>query len=310
VLKYNKFLPTLGLVYDFTNQVSAFASYTKNISVPSTDSLYNAFYFPAGTERAKPRPETTDSFDLGVRYRSSKIQAQLAGWFTKFNDRLASAYDPELERSVFRNLGRVDKWGIDGSIAYEPIRELTLYAFGSWMRSEIKDNIQIGNFGGITDCDNIPASATNSDILRSCALTAGNYESGGPKYTFGGSALGRLGIFELGATVKRTGPRYVFDTNEPTFSGSMDSATPVEIFPAKTPAYTLVNLDARVKLTMLKGLEKSYFQLNVYNLFDEFYVGGFTGGLNQAFSGTNFGNPNFVQIGAPRTISGTLSIGF
>ena len=44
----------------------------------------------------------------------------------------------------------------------------------------------------------------------------------------------------------------------------------------------------------------------------EFYVGGFGGGLNQAVnsSGTSYGNPNFVQIGAPRTISGTLSIGF
>ena len=310
VLKYNKFLPTVGLVYEITNQVSAFGSYTKNISVPSTDSLYNAFYFPAGTARAKPNPETTDSFDLGLRYRSSKIQAQFAGWYTKFNDRLASAYDPELERSVFRNLGRVDKWGIDGSVAYEPIKELTLYAFGSWMKSEIKDNIQIGSFGGITDCDNIPAGVSEANILRSCALTAGNYESGGPKYTFGGSALGRLGIFELGATVKRTGPRYVFDTNVPTYTGALGSAAAVEIFPAKTPAYTLVNLDARVKLTMLKGLEKSYFQLNVYNLFDEFYVGGFSGGLNQAQSGTNYGNPNFVQIGAPRTISGTLSIGF
>ena len=72
---------------------------------------------------------------------------------------------------------------------------------------------------------------------------------------------------------------------------------------ANAPAYTLVNLDARMKLTMLKGLENSYFQLNVYNLFDEFYVGGFNGGLNQAFSGTSYGNPNFVQIGAPRTVS-------
>ena len=74
----------------------------------------------------------------------------------------------------------------------------------------------------------------------------------------------------------------------------------------------LAVLDARYKLTMLKGLEKSYLQLNVYNLFDEFYVGGFGGGLNQAVnsSGTSYGNPNFVQIGAPRTISGTLSIGF
>jgi iron complex outermembrane receptor protein len=186
------------------------------------------------------------------------------------------------------------------------------------MRSEIKDNVQIGSFGGITDCDNIPDTATETDVLRSCALTGGNYESGGPKYTFGGSALGRLGVFELGATVKRTGPRYVFDTNEPTFTGDLSNANPTEIFPAKTPAYTLVNLDARVKLTMLKGLEKSYFQLNVYNLFDQFYVGGFTGGLNQAFSTRTasgvtiptYGNPNFVQIGAPRTISGTLSIGF
>jgi iron complex outermembrane receptor protein len=313
VLKYNKFLPTIGLVYEITNQVSAFGSYTKNISVPSTDSLYNAFYFPSDTPNAKPRPETTDSFDLGLRYRSSKIQAQFAGWFTKFNDRLASAYDPELDRSVFRNLGRVDKWGIDGSIAYEPIPALTLYAFGSWQKSEIKDNIQLSENFGITDCDAVTDQTTTA-ALRSCAFTAGNYESGGPKYMFGGSALGRFGIFELGATVKRTGPRYVFDTNLPTFLNgtTQGSAAAVEIFPAKTPAYTLVNLDARVKLTMLKGLEKSYFQLNVYNLFDEFYVGGFGGGLNQAVNtaGTSYGNPAFVQIGAPRTISGTLSIGF
>ena len=310
VLKYSKFLPTLGLVYDFTPRISAFASYTKNISVPSTDNLYNAFFFPEGTDEAEPNPETTDSFDAGVRYRSSKIQAQLAAWYTRFNDRLASAYDPELDRSVYRNLGRVNKWGIDGSVAYEPMKELTLYAFGSWMRSKIKDNIQIGSFGGITDCDNIPDGAAQVDIRRSCALTAGNYESGSPKYTIGGSAVGRLGVFEVGATVKRTGPRYVYDTNVATYTGSLNAADPVEIFPAKTPAYTLVNLDARVKLTMLKGLEDSFIQLNVYNLFDKFYVGGFGGGLNQATSGTNFGNPNFVQIGAPRTVSVTFNVGW
>lgn len=314
VLNYHKFLPDIGAVYNITNQVSAFASYTKNLSVPSTDNLYNAFYFPEGTEQAKPTPETTDSWDAGLRYSSSKIQASLSGWFTKFNNRLASAYDPELDKTVYRNLGRVNKWGIDGEVAYEPIKEVTLYAFGSWMRSNIQDNIQIGKFGTgvnqVTDCDNVPAGASQADIIRSCAFTKGNYESGSPKYSFGGSAVGRISIFELGATVKRTGPRYVYDTNLPTFSGTIGSPTAVEIFPSKAPAYTLVNLDARMKLTMLKGLENSYFQLNVYNLFDEFYVGGFNGGLNQAFSGTSYGNPNFVQIGAPRTISGTLSLAF
>jgi len=307
-LKYHKFLPDVGVVYSVTNAVSAFASYTKNISVPSTDNLYNAYYFPVGTANAKPRPETTDSFDAGLRYSSSKIQASLAGWYTKFNDRLASAYDPELDKTVYRNLGRVDKWGIDGEVAYEPVRQLTLYAFGSWMRSKIKDDIQFGNCtSAFVTAGAFGCTTIGDEIFLD---TAGNYESGSPKYSFGGSAVGRFGIFELGATVKRTGPRYVFDTNEATYTGVLGSANAVEIFPAKAPAYTLVNLDARVRLSMLKGLEKSYFQLNVYNLFDEFYVGGFNGGLNQATSGSNYGNPNFVQIGAPRTISGTLSLAF
>ena len=57
VLKYNKLLPNIGLVYDFTPQLSGFASYAKGLSVPGTDNLYNAFFFPADTPEAKPDPE-------------------------------------------------------------------------------------------------------------------------------------------------------------------------------------------------------------------------------------------------------------
>jgi iron complex outermembrane receptor protein len=305
VLNYHKLLPSAGLVYDFTPSLSGFASYTKNLSVPSTDNLYNAFYFPAGTEQAKPKPETTDSFDGGVRYRSRQIQAQLSMWYTRFDNRLASAYDPELDRTVYRNLGRVNKWGIDGDISYEPIPQLTLYAFGSVNRSKIRDNVQLGK--NIADCDTV-TDPTTVTAIQSCAFTAGNYESGAPKYMYGFSGVGRMGIFELGVTAKRTGPRYVFDTNVPVFKGPI--ATPTEVFSATAPAYWLVNLDARMKLSMIKGLEKSYLQFNVYNLFDQVYVGGFGGGLNQSLSGSNYGSPPFVQIGAPRTVMGTLHINF
>ncbi|QIL01978.1 TonB-dependent receptor [Sphingomonas sinipercae] len=322
VLKYHKLLPSLGAIYDLTPQVSAFASYTKNISVPSTDNLYNSFFFAPDKEEAKPKPETTDSFDGGLRYRSSKIQAQLAGWYTRFDNRLASAYDPELNDTVYRNLGRVNKWGIDGSFAYEPVRELTLYAFGSWNRSKIQDNIQIGSFGNnpndpndptkVKDCDNLPAGVNPLPLARSCAFTAGKYESGAPKYSYGLSAVGRFAGFELGATAKRTGPRYVYDNNQPFFVSTLATpTTPVtQAYGATTPAYWLVNLDARYKLSMLRGLENSYLQLNVYNLFDQLYVGGFQGGLNESVSGSGYGSAPNVQIGAPRTISGTLSIAF
>ena len=321
VLKYSKLLPNVGALYDVTPNVSVFASYAKGLSVPGTDALYDSFYFPRDTAGAKPSPETTDTYDSGVRYRSSKIQAQAGLWLTKFNNRLASAYDPELDQTVFRNLGQVDKWGIDGSLAWAPIRELTLYTFGSWNRSKIKDNLQINdnNNQGV-NCDEADPSTVVG--LRNCAFTKGNREAGSPSYMFGGSILGELGAFQLGLTAKRTGPRYIYDTNQPVFTGDVDClgagdppanctvASPVtQLFGAKAPAYWLVHLDARYGLKQF-GMDKSYLQLNVYNLFDQLYVGGFGGGLNQSVNNGGFyGNVPFVQIGAPRTISMTLNVG-
>jgi iron complex outermembrane receptor protein len=321
VLKYSKLLPSVGAVYDLTTRVSAFASYSKGLSVPSTDNLYNAFFFPAGTSEAEPKPETTDTFDTGLRYRSSKIQAQIAGWYTRFNDRSASAFDPELNLTVFRNLGQVTKYGIDGSIAYSPIPQFTASVFGSWNQSKIKDNIQVGPLPAGTTCDNTdPNSLTGK---RFCAFTAGNREAGQPNYLFGTSVQGSIGPIDLGVTAKRNGTRFVFDNNQPVFTG--DIASPTQVFSAKADAYWLVNLDARLNLGRLEPkLDKTFVQLNVYNLFDTLYVGGFGGGLTQA-TGTRtvtagtppvtttiptYGNPPFVQMGAPRTISLTLNVGF
>jgi iron complex outermembrane receptor protein len=330
--KYDELLPNLGAIYDITDQMSLFASYTKGLSVPSTDNLYNSFFFAPDTDEARPKPETTDSFDGGFRYRSGQIQAQLSGWFTKFNDRTASAFDPELNQSVFRNLGRVDKYGIDGSVAYEPMRELTLYVFGSWNKSKIKDNIQTGALPVGESCDTIDEDSING--LRNCAFTAGRPESGSPKYTYGLSAIGKLGPLDLGATAKRTGPRFIFDNGASMFRGDIGVTTTTpgrvvqeQIFGNKAPAYWLVNLDARYNLShWSRRLSKTYIQANVYNLFDKFYVGGFGGGLAQSVSTRTcnatstpscvptvtvptWGSPPFVQIGAPRTLSFTLNVG-
>lgn len=321
VFKYNAVLPNVGFTYDFMPRMSVFANYAKGLSVPSTDNLYNSFFFPVNTPAAQPNPEKTDNFDLGVRYRSPKVQAQLGGFFNRYKDRTASSFDPELNVSVFRNLGKVDKSGIDGYVSYQPIKALNLYVFGSVLKSEIKDDLIIGEctkaqVGVVTGC------AAEFDPLF--APTAGKRESGAPKYTFGGTVRGNAGPLELGITAKRTGPRFVFDTNQPVraITGPLNALVDTVVFPAKTPAYWLVNLDARLNL----GLEKTYLQFNVYNLFDQFYVGGFGGGLNQSItrcavvagcSGgipngavTSYGNPPNVQIGAPRTISATLVVGF
>jgi iron complex outermembrane receptor protein len=281
-LKYDKILPSAGLIYRFTDAVSAFANYSMGFSPPATDNLYNSFFYAPGTAQAQPKPETSDTFDGGLRYRSRQVQAQVGGYFTKYSNRTASSYDPILEASVFRNIGSVDKYGVDGYVSYAPVPQLVLYAFGSYNDSEIKDNVQTG------------ATSAGDPIF---APTAGKSESGAPKYSYGGTVRGLLGPVELGLTAKRTGKRFVYDTNLPV----MDGAT--QVFPSAAPAYWLVNADARFSFERY-GLEKTYIQLNVYNLFNKLYVGGFGGGLSQT------GSPPFVQIGVPRTISGTLVVGF
>ena len=312
VLKYDKILPNVGFVYDIMDRVSVFANYSKGLQVPGTDALYNAFFFAPNTPSARPEPETSDNFDIGLRQRSGTIQAQLVGWYTKYKNRLASAYDPVTERNVYRNLGAVDKYGVDGSVAYQPIPEFALYVFGSWMKSEIQDDVQSGACtAGQVTAGTAGCTTVGQPLF---VATAGRREGGAPVYTYGAQARGTLGPVELGLTAKRTGGRYIYDSNLPIFGGT--AAAPYELYPAKTNAYWLVNLDARVSLEMLGLNEKNYLQLNVYNLFDKLYVGNFTAGLNQGsvladgvFLG-NPGSPPFAQIGAPRTVSATLSFGF
>ncbi len=317
--KYNRALPQVDLTYDLTGALQAYASYNKGISVPGTDILYNAFYFPTSVEGAKPRPEITDTFEGGFRYTTSKVQGLIAGWYTSYKDRIASAYDPELDQVITRNLGSVTKWGFDASLSYKPVDNLLVYVFGSYLHSKIKDNLLLGRN---IDTDR-NAATPGVDVYYQ---TAGKRESGAPVYTFGGRIQGTLGPVDLGLQAKRTGPRYVNDENLPisqcfnaagTGSGSMTGVScfnasgsavagqMVNVYGAKTPSYNIVDIDIRVNLgKIIDGAnDRTYFQLNVGNLFDEFYAGGFGGASNR------FSVPNVV-IGTPRSLTGTLVIGF
>jgi len=283
---YNKLLPNVGLVFEVAPAASLFANYSKGLQVPGTDNLYNSFFFPVTTPEARPRPETTDNFDLGVRYTTSRIQGSLSAWYTNYTDRLASAYDVELDRTVYRNLGKVERYGVDGSLAYRPIDPVFLYVWGSYLWSKIKDDVQTG------------VSSTGTPIY---ALTAGKRESGAPIYTLGARAQLDLGVVELGGQVKRTGARYVNDQNLPitqTINGQN-----VFVYGAKAPGYTLVDFDARVNMEWAGLGEKTFLQLNLLNAFDKLYVGGFGGDLSDRTV------PN-ANIGYPRTFMASFQFGF
>jgi iron complex outermembrane receptor protein len=312
-LKYNRVLPSVGVTYRVTPATQLFFNYSEGLQVPSTDVLYDAFAFPKGVDEASPKAELSKNFEGGVRYNTGKIKAQLSGWYTAFHNRIEESLisDPQNPGqfiSVYTNLGDVHKYGLDGSIAYAPVRELTLYAFGSLMHSNILDDVSAGTctFNNVKFGD--PAGGTDLCTVIGQPIiyqTGGKQESGSPTYMIGGRAQGNFGPLEVGIQAKRTGPRYVNDQNTAIYDFS-PSGSPI-VFPAKTPAYTIVDLDARIKLNrFIPGMsDGTYFQLNVHNLFDKFYVSGFDGQIaNSAFES------QFVYVGAPRSITGTINFEF
>jgi iron complex outermembrane receptor protein len=322
--RYKRALPSGGLTYRFADSASFFVNYSKGIQVPGTDNLYQAFFFPRDAAQANPVPETTDNFDAGLRYTTNKLQIQVGPWFTRFTNRLASAFDPDTQSTFYRNLGRVDKYGIDGSVSYKPIREVTLYVYGSYLKSQIKNNIVLGNCPTTLTAANTTSNCTvaGAPIL---AMTAGKRESGSPVYTLGGRAQAVLGPVTFGVQAKRTGPRYVNDQNLPNLQCTAallnqicptTAATPAgalftgtrgfeyQVYSAKTPAYTQVDFDVRVGMEWAGMGKRTYLQLNLQNAFNEFYVGGFSGGATTQYS------VPFAQIGSPRALVGTINFQF
>jgi iron complex outermembrane receptor protein len=307
VFKYNRVLPNVGLTYKIASAFTTYINYSKGLQVPGTDNLYNAFFFPAGSAQATPVPETSDNFDVGIRYTTPTVQAFVGPWYTRFTNRLASAFDPVTDTTFYRNLGRVDKYGIDASVSWRPIREVTAYVFGSYLKSEIKNNVSLG----ICDPTKIGVTANCTAVGQEIfAQTAGKRESGAPTYSFGGRLAGSFGPVDLAIQAKRTGPRYVNDQNLPNLQCTgtvVNSACPTasisyQVYPAKTPAYTQVDFDARLKLGWAGLNDTTYLQINVQNVFNEYYVGGVAGGATTQYS------VPFAQIGSPRAFIASLNV--
>ncbi len=275
---YSRVLPNVGFTYDFTPALSLNANYSKGLQVPGTDNLYtNAFYYSDGS--ADPKPETTDNFDVGLRYHSGMFQASVAGWYTIFSNRLSSAYNPDTQTSTYTNLGTVDRYGIDGSLAFRPEKHISAYLFGSYLWSKIRDDVQTGT--------------------STYAATSGKMEGGVPHYTVGGRLEGNAGPASLGVEVKKTGSRYYNSLNV-----AVEDSSGNKLWDAKVPAYTVVNLDARLNLGFLGLNDKTFVQLNVTNLFDKFYYGAFDdAGITKTAT-------TYAYIGAPRTFSASVNFQF
>ncbi len=292
--KYHKLLPNVGMTFAVNDSVSLFASYAKGFSAPRTDNLYRQPFIGV-------TPESTDSFDLGARYLTRMVQAQIVGWKIDYKDRIVTSYDPDTNLSIDRNVGKVASWGIDGSVGFRPIRQLNLLALASYTKATVQSDILLGTITYKASspppsttlspfqyyCSPIPTTGTSK--VKVCAETSGKQVVETPKWQYGGRAELNINPVTLGIQAKHVGNRYATDVNDVISKG-----------------YTTVDLDARIDLWMIPG-KKTYLQLNAVNVLNEHYFGNLSTSIN-AYGFSNSA-PRFTPA-STRAVTGTLNIGF
>ena len=273
-LKYDDILPNLGATYRFGDGHSVYASYAENLSAPRTDSLYTVRRLADGSiGNPTVQPESTQTFDVGYRYTAPTLVAQVAAFMTNYDNRIVNTWDDDLGTFVDRNVGSVELRGLEGSVGWSPVEALSLYASASFLRGELQDDYVYNSSGAVLPTAGKELVETPDMMFAFRA----NYEFNE--------------MFSAGIQAKHTGERWITDVND-----------------LKDDAFTVVDADARIDFAPL-GYEGTYFQLNVTNLFDEKYYGGLGTRASATPGQVGYSRP-FAQIGAPRTIVGTLRMAF
>ncbi|MGQ2991136.1 MAG: TonB-dependent receptor [Brevundimonas sp.] len=273
-VKYDDILPNVSASYRFGEGHSVYGSYNESLSAPRTDSLYAVTRFANGSiGNPTVQPETSKNYDLGYRYTASTLVVQASAFFNQFDNRIVSTYDEDLAQFVDRNVGGVNTTGFEASVGWEPVPNLNLYASATFTDSELQDDYVFNAAGALLPTKGKKQVETPEEMF---ALRA--------SYKFNEVA-------SAGVQAKYTGERWVTDVND-----------------LKVDAYTVVDADVRFDFATF-GLEGTYLQFNVSNLFDEQYYSTLGTGASSTPGALGYGR-RFAGIGSPRTISASLRYSF
>ena len=302
-VKYSPILPSGGVSFEVGGGHSLYASYGKNFSSPSTDNLYRSVTLD-------PLPETTNSYEGGYRFRSGPIQAQVAGYYLNYKNRIVTATDLDPLSNTFgstidRNVGDARVYGFDGQVTYRPMRDLSVYAYLSYTNSRIKNDI-VG-LATATAAANSPCPA-GTPVGTRCQVvvvnTAGAQFAETPKWTWGGRLQKDFGPLSLSAQYKFVGRRFSTDDNGRTPNANFNNPGTLPIDRrGRTSDYNIFDVDALIRLDDYLPVKRTSLRVAVTNLLDEYYFAN----INTQNGLTN--GPRF-SVGSPRTVQATVSLGF
>jgi len=240
----------LALQYDFSDDVMGYASYARGYKGPA----YNVFFnlTPTGTNVIEP--ETSDSFEVGLKntFLDGKMTLNIAGFYSKYNN--FQANNPDVVAGVvvtrFTNAGSISTSGLEVDLNYRPTRNTTIS-------------------GGLAVTD---AHVVKFKAPPGAAATAIIPE--GTKLAYAPTWKGSLALEQRFPTGGFADVVFNSSMNFQSEQLSLFSANPVERQLGTIPAYALVN----ASLALVDQDDKWKVSLIVRNLFDKSYPAAIVSG--------------------------------
>jgi len=282
---YDRFLPNIGLSFQFSESQQVFASRAENFKAPPDYVYYgliNGGSFNAQGQYTgytlKPvivEEEVSTNWDFGYRYTGKEFSFSGTFFYISYHDRIASSYDIENDINTINNVGDSTTKGLELEAAWNFLPSWSIYGSFTYTDSEMEDNL---------------LTAKNT-----YEATAGKAFPDVPELMAAAALQFKQGPWMALLSAKYTGKRYSTLVNDESIDG-----------------YTLVDFDAGYELPSKGWFKKPTIRLNVYNLFDEDYLNlnaGSGSGFTTRANGTGGRSPTYY-VGAPRSFSVMVSTDF
>jgi iron complex outermembrane receptor protein len=268
------FQPSVGINYPISDTSELYASFSQ-----STEAFVAAFTAgpfsttQAGFDAIKStlKPESSDTFEIGTRFKSGGFKGSLGAYLVNFHDRLLGITTGAGiigNPAVLQNVGGVRSVGIEAVGSYDLGSGFNAFVSYAYNDATYRDNV-VNSVGAIL------------------AATAGKSVVDAPKHLIKGelgydseTVFGRVGVNYMSS-------RYFNYLND-----------------RSVPGRALVDATLGYRFSAM-GLRKTEIQLNVANLFDTKYVS--TIGSN-GFG--NSGDNQTLLAGSPRQVLVSLKVGF
>ena len=145
-LSASDFSPKLGLLYDFNDQVNAYAQYVRGFRAPPYDDVNIGFNLALFNYQAIPNPdlksETSDGFELGLRFSGDNQQVQFHVFHNEYQNLIVSrdliGLNPDTGGLIFqsRNVEDATIYGAELDFQWQMSNQWSVGWQLAWTRGE------------------------------------------------------------------------------------------------------------------------------------------------------------------------------